>query len=114
MTTKQTQETIELARATQLDVIKARKAAGKEASPSKGIVHALIIHAVVEEITSAMVQQEGETDADYALREKLTMLTALMEVENGSANRQSADVVAVLGKPSEKLGKAAALAAEFA
>ncbi len=114
ITEKQTQEVIDAANAAAIDVIKKRKADGKEASPSKGIVHAIIICHVLEEIGSLLAQNEGETDEAFVLRDKASRLIAVLEVENGSAYRQKAEVVAVLGKPNEKQSKASALAAEMA
>lgn len=98
------------ANATALEFTKGRLAAGKDASPSIGLVHSLLMTTVVLEVINSLVRQPDETDEVFEARTFQSLAYALNEVENGSALRQKYEKDKVL----PKLGKAAGLAAEFA
>ena len=98
MDDKQKQEVIDSTLKFALDIIKQRKEAGKDASPSKGNVHAIIIYEVMCETRDSIVQNKDESEEDFLKRERLTYLLAFNEVENGSALRQKAEKAGLLAK----------------
>lgn len=83
------------------DYIKSRLTKSKEASPSVGTVHAGLMVHVMNEIDSLATTEENLDEVRFY---------ALLEVENGSALRQTFEKSGILSKST---GKAAALANEY-